>query len=86
MSVDVADWGLLLTVLELGDGADVPTTGQAVAEALGISADYADVIERRLEHGRERGLLDRDRRGNWRPTPAGLAAASRFIRPGPLPA
>lgn len=74
MSIDVADLGLLETVLDLSSSPSVAATGEAIAEALGVPAAYASFVERRLHRNRELGLVDRDEDGSWRPTAAGLAA------------
>lgn len=76
MSIDVADQGLLSTVLELAHDPDLAATGDAIAESLGIPAHYSQFIQRRLQHNRELGLLDRDSHGNWHLTATGLAAAT----------
>lgn len=74
MSMDVADRGLLATVLELERDPDAPATGAAIAEALGVPAAFADFIERRLQRNRELGLLECDELGNWYPTAAAFTA------------
>lgn len=79
MTIDVADLGLLETVLELTGEPSVSATREVIAEALGIPVVYAFVIERRLHRTRELGLLDRDEHGSWRPTAAGLATDSARI-------
>ena len=76
MSADVADRGLLATLLQLTRGAEVPTTSTAIAAAVGIPSQFTDLIERRLQAGRDRGLVDCDRHGHWHATAAGVAATA----------
>ena len=78
MSADPADQGLLAILRELllrdGD-SDMEATAAAISEAAGVPAEYADIVEQRLERNRERGLVRRDSGGRWYLTAEGIALA-----------
>lgn len=75
-TADPADKGLLATMLELFHSSGAPATSAAIARAVGVPEEYADIIEQRLEHNRERGYVHRDQSGHWHATPSGIAAAT----------
>lgn len=81
MTPDPADRGLLAVLLELLEDTEAPATSAAIARAVGVPEEYADIVEQRLERNRERGYVRRDEDGRWHPTPTGIAVAAS----GPVP-
>ena len=79
MTPRIADIGLLLTVFALRRERDTPATGAAVSAAAGIPAEYADIVQERLERLSEGGFAVQRPDRSWSLTTEGLAliAAAR---------
>ena len=71
-----ADHGLLGTLRDLERDESKPPTSRRVAEAVGVPAEYSDVIAHRLEENERRGLVERSDSGRWTLTPRGAALAT----------